>query len=70
MNRLRRWLQRLTLAFLLIFKGDDCMLVTVYVTLIIGGRRTFDEVPINLKAGVETELATLGLDTDGKPLED
>lgn len=44
------------------------MLVTVYVALIIGERRTFEEVPNNLKAGVEAELATLGLDTDGKPL--
>jgi hypothetical protein len=70
MNRLRRWWQRISLAFLLILKGDDCMLVTVYVTLIIGGRRTFEEVPNNLKSGVEAKLASLGLGTDGKPLTD
>ncbi len=44
------------------------MLVTVYVTLIIGGRRTFEEVPNNLKQGVEAELKALGLDKEGKPI--
>ncbi|MET3507026.1 CD1375 family protein [Halalkalibacter oceani] len=45
------------------------MLVTVYVTLVIAGRRTFEAVPANLKPGVEAELEALGLGEDGKPLE-
>ncbi|WP_252120219.1 CD1375 family protein [Paenibacillus sp. BIHB 4019] len=32
-------------------------IVNVYVSLIIAGRRTFDQVPESLKAAVETELA-------------
>lgn len=69
MNRLRKWRQRITLAFLLIFEADDRMLVVVYVTLVIAGRRTFEAVPANLKPGVEAELAAMGVGTDGKPLE-
>jgi hypothetical protein len=43
-------------------------LVTVYVTLIIKGYKTFQQVPVNLQPAVEAELAALGLGTDGKPL--
>lgn len=58
------------LAFLFILKGDDEMLVTVYVTLVVAGRREFEAVPTNLKDGVKAELKALGLGTDGKPLEE
>jgi hypothetical protein len=43
-------------------------LVTVYVTLIIKGYKTFQQVPTNLQPNVKTELEVLGLGTDGKPL--
>lgn len=43
-------------------------IVTVYVTLIIAGRRTYDQVPANLKADVQADLEAQGLGTDGKPL--
>lgn len=43
-------------------------MVTVYVTLIVKGYKTFAQVPDNLKPAVEAELAALGLGTDGKPL--
>jgi hypothetical protein len=43
-------------------------LVTVYVTLIIKGYKTFQQVPVNLQPAVEAELAALGLGTNGKPL--
>lgn len=46
----------------------NAALVTVYVTLIIKGRKTFQQVPTNLQPAVEAELADLGLGTDGKPL--
>ncbi len=42
-------------------------IVTVYVTLIIAGRRQFDQVPANLQADVQADLAAQGLKTDGKP---
>lgn len=44
-------------------------MVVVYCTLIIAGRRTFDQVPDNLKPAVEIELNAMGLGTDGKPIE-
>lgn len=43
-------------------------MVTVYVTLIVKGFKTFAQVPATLKPAVETELAALDLGTDGKPL--
>jgi hypothetical protein len=55
--------------FLIFSKGGVFMaLVDVYVALIIAGRRTFEQVPANLKPAVEEELTALGLGTDGKPL--
>lgn len=45
-------------------------MVTVYVTLIIRGAKTFSQVPANLRPAVEGELEALGLGTDGKPLPD
>ncbi|MEC1716587.1 CD1375 family protein [Schinkia azotoformans] len=56
------------LFFLKIIKGDDIM-VTVYVTLIIKGYKTYAQVPANLQPAVEVELGQLGLGTDGKPLD-
>ena len=43
-------------------------MVTVYVTLIVRGRKTIDEVPSNLKEAVLSELKILGLDGYGNPL--
>jgi len=43
-------------------------MVTVYVTLIIKGYKTFAQVPVNLQPAVENELTALDLGTDGKPL--
>ncbi|MED1801769.1 CD1375 family protein [Brevibacillus porteri] len=43
-------------------------MVTVCVSLIINGRRTFDKIPANLQADVKSDLEALGLGTDGKPL--
>ncbi|WP_217595498.1 CD1375 family protein [Cohnella sp. GbtcB17] len=45
-------------------------IVTVYVTLILAGRRTFDQVPATLQPAVEADLASTGLGTDGQPLGD
>lgn len=43
-------------------------MVVVYCTLIIAGRRSFEQVPVNLQPAVEAELFAMGLGTDGKPL--
>lgn len=48
--------------------GDTLPLVTVTVTLIIAGRRTFAQVPSTIRDAVEADLFALGLGTDGKPL--
>ena len=37
-------------------------MVEVYVTLIIAGRRTFDEVPTFLQEAVEADLIAIGLE--------
>lgn len=60
----------LLLRLLLLLGGGDLKMaiVTVYTTLILAGRRTFEQVPVNLKAFVEEDLAAMGLDTTGQPL--
>ncbi|MFD0712306.1 CD1375 family protein [Paenibacillus sp. GCM10027626] len=56
---------RLLLFFL---KGGEETMVTVYVTLIIKGAKTYEQVPANLKPAVKAELEVMELDTNGKPL--
>ena len=43
-------------------------MVTIYVTLIVAGRRTFDQVPKALKELVKADLEAMGLDENGHPL--
>lgn len=60
--------KRLMIGLILYLLRSDCIMVTVYVTLIIKGYKTFAQVPVNLQPEVEDELLALGLGTDGKPL--
>jgi hypothetical protein len=53
--------------FLFLMGKGEANMVTVYVTLIIKGYKTFAQVPVNLQPAVEAELEALGLGTDGKP---
>ena len=43
-------------------------MVTIYVTLIVAGRRTFDQVPKALKELVKADLEAMGLNEDGQPM--
>ena len=43
-------------------------IVSVYVTLIIAGRRTFAKVPKNLQPAVKADLEAMGLDENGNPI--
>lgn len=43
-------------------------MVTIYVALIVAGRRTIDRVPKALRDAVLADLAALGLDGYGQPL--
>ena len=43
-------------------------MVTLYVALIINGRRTFDKVPAKFKEAVKADLEALGLDENGNPI--
>ena len=43
-------------------------IVSVYVTLIIAGRRKFSQVPKNLQPAVKADLEAMGLDENGQPL--
>ena len=44
-------------------------MVALYVALIINGRRTFNQVPAKFKEAVKADLAALGLDENGNPVE-
>lgn len=44
-------------------------MVALYVALIINGRRTFNQVPAKFKESVKADLAALGLDENGNPVE-
>ena len=48
--------------------GGDCMRA-VYVALIVNGRMTIDNVAKPLREVVLADLAALGLDGTGKPIE-
>ncbi|MGN7402722.1 CD1375 family protein [Cytobacillus praedii] len=41
--------------------------VTIFVSLIVAGRRTIEDVPKDLKVDVTTDLNAMGLDGYGKP---
>ncbi|MCC3374746.1 CD1375 family protein [Cohnella sp. REN36] len=43
-------------------------IASVYVSLILAGRRAFAQVPATIQPSVEAELADMGFDTDGHPL--
>ena len=43
-------------------------IVSVYVTLIIAGRRKFAQVPKNLQPAVKADLEAMGLDENGNPI--
>lgn len=49
-------------------RHKEVLMVSIYATLIINGRRTFDSVPKKLQAKVEAELKNRGYGTDGQPL--
>jgi dihydrofolate reductase len=51
-----------------VLRGGEDIMVTVYVTLIIYGAKTFDQVPASLKPAVKAELLVLGLDENGHPI--
>lgn len=43
-------------------------MAAVYAALIINGRKTFNQVPDNLKQAVRAKLYELGYGTDGNPI--
>lgn len=56
------------LALRLLDKGGENMRV-VYVALIVNGRMTIDNVAKSLREVVLADLAALGLDGNGKPVD-
>jgi len=52
----------------LLFGGDKMIFVTIFVSLIVGGRRTIEQVPDNLKDAVLADLNAMGLDGYGNPI--
>lgn len=64
-------LTKLKLAFIIIFlnKREMMLMVEVYATLIIYGRKTIDQVPLKQRQAVIDLLVTMGLDENGNPIE-
>lgn len=64
-------LTRLRLAFTILFlkKKGMILMVEVYATLIIYGRKTIDQVPMKQRQAVIDLLASMGLDPNGNPIE-
>ncbi|SET86210.1 hypothetical protein SAMN05216389_1461 [Oceanobacillus limi] len=62
------WINVISKPFLL-FGGDKMIFVTIFVSLIVAGRRTIDDVPSNLKEDVLADLESMGLDGYGQPLQ-
>lgn len=59
----------LWLVYKFAYKGGDFVpLVTITVSHIIAGRRTFTQVPAAILSDVEADLFSLGFGTDGKLL--
>lgn len=54
---------------MLIVKGGKETMVDLYCALIIAGRRTIDRVPAKYREAVKEELAAIGLDENGNPVE-
>lgn len=46
--------------------GED--MVSLYVALIVAGRRTIDQVPPKFKDAVQADLDALGVDGQGNPV--
>ena len=65
---LNRFLSVIALMFKLLLKGEIKM-IDMYVALIIAGRRTIDQVPERYRDAVIADLAALGLDENGNPIE-
>ena len=61
------WTTVITKLYLL-FGGNKMIFVTIFVSLIVAGRRTIEDVPSNLKDGCLADLEAMGLDGYGQPL--
>lgn len=44
-------------------------MVLIFVTLIVYGDKTFNDVPQGLKSAVKERLLVMGLDENGAPIE-
>ena len=51
-----------------LFVGGSNM-VALYVALIINGRRTFSQVPVEFRDAVRADLEAIGLDENGNPVD-
>lgn len=59
----------LEILIMLITKGGKETMVDLYCALIIAGRRTIDKIPEKYREAVKKELAAVGLDENGNPVE-
>lgn len=53
---------------MMIIGGNTMFMVAIFSGLIVGKRRTIEDVPEHLKEPVLADLKTLGLDGYGNPL--
>jgi hypothetical protein len=64
------WIQNIAIKLLIkIIGGDYMFMVAIFSGLIVGKRRTIEDVPDHLKEPVLADLETLGLDGHGNPIK-
>ena len=61
------WMNVITKIYLLL-GGDKMIFVTIFVSLIVAGRRTIKDTPSNLREACLVDLNAMGLDGYGKRL--
>lgn len=59
----------LSILWMIFTKGGKMVMVDLYCALIIAGRRTIDTVPARYQDAVREELAAIGLDENGNPIQ-
>lgn len=52
-----------------ILKGDINIMVDLYVCLIVNNKRSFTQVPTKFQDAVKADLAAIGLDENGNPVQ-
>lgn len=67
MRKIRKFLYLLALNYVVTRGGVD--VVALYEALIIAGRKTLSQVPVQFQGVIKADFAAMGLDENGKPVD-